>query len=210
MKKISVLLCGIAMLLLSSVGAEAAVIKFDDVPGARQNIDDNPIPAGYEGFNWDNFYVMHQYHRLGTGYEYGVVSGEWTAFNGFGNPASITSSDEFLFTGAYFTSAWYPQTLYIQGFRDGIELFSADFTIDTDKPKPFSVDWNGIDRLVFKTSRWIHNENKGQFAMDNFTVNEPFTPVPAPAAILLLGSGLIALMTQTRSKNMFRDNAANS
>lgn len=31
------------------------------------------------------------------------------------------------------------------------------------------------------------------FALDNLTINEPFTPVPLPASVLLLGSGVLGL-----------------
>jgi hypothetical protein len=31
------------------------------------------------------------------------------------------------------------------------------------------------------------------FALDNLTINEPLTPVPLPASVLLLGSGVLGL-----------------
>jgi hypothetical protein len=31
------------------------------------------------------------------------------------------------------------------------------------------------------------------FALDNLTINESFTPVPLPASVLLLGSGVLRL-----------------
>jgi hypothetical protein len=206
MKKISVLLCGIAMLLLSSVGAEALVMDFEDVPGTSS--DYRKIANGYKEFNWNNFYASHKTFRPGSGHGTGAVSGDWAAYNGWGNKASITRSDEFLFTGAYFTSVFQSSShiLDINGFRNGEKLYSESIEINKNLPTLFEPKgWSFIDTLMFES-----RGGSERFVMDRFTVDEPFIPVPAPAAILLLGSGLIALMTQTRSRNMSRNNAANS
>ena len=49
----------------------------------------------YQGFNWFNWGVMHRLVDVGSGYESGTVSGDYTSYNGDGYPASMSRGTAF-------------------------------------------------------------------------------------------------------------------
>ncbi len=184
MKKLLIVL---AVILLFTGPASATVINFDDQSGPPWQ---SQIPNGYSGFNWDNFWFDNPV-AFGNGEELsgfvkGTVSGAWIAFNGLENPASLSRSGSFDFNSAYFKA--YSQTVQLTIFASlnnnlkYEEVITIDGSSSTD-PYFFHPDWIGIDTLYFST------DPKQGFSMDNLTV----TTVPAPAAIYLIGSGLLAL-----------------
>jgi hypothetical protein len=141
-------------------------INFDAVPGASRVSGENPIPVGYEGFNWDNFYTLHQSYRPGSGYDTGVVSGEWVAYNASGEMAAL-SDEDFNLESGYFTSAWYNDNeITIRGYQDGVEVATQVFTVGTTGPTliNFKDGFDGIDRATFSSS----NEH---FALDDLTIS---------------------------------------
>ncbi len=183
---------GLMVLLLWLGNANALVIDFENVPNANPNTWDNPIPNGYEGLNWDQFDVLHEDYYLRTGYDYGVTSGQWVAYNVWDYTATV-SGNLFDFTGAYFTSAWdYNNILTIEGYNNGTLLYSAQLTLNTYTPVWFQADWLGVDSLKFFTSG-------SQFVMDDLTINES-APIPEPSTIFLVGSGLIGLAGYGRKR----------
>ena len=183
------------VILTYSGAAGALVLTFDDIPGARFNTWENLVYNGYGGLNWDQFYALSKYYQLGvpdSGYENGVVSGEYAAYNVDDATAMIGGID-FDFTGAYFTSAWDEDNiLTITGYSSGAPQYRADVSMNTQEPVWFQADWLGIDQLVFST-------DKRQLVMDNFTINAS-SPVPEPGTMLLLVAGLIGLLTGNRKK----------
>ena len=64
-----------------------------------------PIPNGYRGLNWDNVWV-HRSVNPGTGFEHGIVSGEYAAYNGGAYPCSISSTTPFSVAGFQATAAY--------------------------------------------------------------------------------------------------------
>lgn len=161
---------------------KADVIAFDDVPGSASGTY-SEIPITYSGLAWDNFWVMHKGYAPGTGFETGVVSGEYAAYNGYTNPASL-SGPSFTFVGAYFTTDYLgrEQSLTIKGYSNEVETHSAVLLLDSLEPIWLQADWQGIDRLYFdRPGAW--------FVMDNFTYS-----VPIPATLLLFGSGIVGLI----------------
>ena len=164
-------------LAVGTGGALATVINFDDL-GPVIGVPDpnNPnsgigdVPAGYMGFNWYEFGVTHKdYYGItfswpGTGYEFGVVSGNYAAYNKWGAVASVDGSP-FVFRSAYLTTAEY-ETLQVTvtGYRGGNVIYTT--TVDTfmTTPTMFAFPADKVDTVSFAPG-----VGDGVFVLDNFT-----------------------------------------
>jgi len=174
MSNITKVLIGVCALVLS---VNATVITFDDVSAT---LGYAPINNGYAGLNWDNFYVINRADWPGSGYDNGTVSGDYTAFNGFGAGATI-SDGTFNFDGAYLTSAWNSgNQITVNGFSGGVQEYSKTVTVNTQGPTWFDFNFTGIDALTF-------NSSSAQFAMDNFTINSRSVPEPGMLSMFFVG-----------------------
>jgi hypothetical protein len=181
-------LCSFSFLL----PANALVIDFEDVLGANQATDNNPISSGYCSFNWDWFYVLHKDYHPDSGYNRGVVSGDWIAFNGNDYLATI-NDDIFDFNGVYATSAWDEENiLTIKGFLNDTELYSFDYLINNQSPTWIDANFTGINKLTFDTSG-------SHFVMDDFAFNETY-PTPEPSTLILFGLSILGMAGITRKK----------
>ena len=190
-KTMQLLAAGIA--LAASVGANAAVLDFD---------------SGSLGgdFSWNNFDVLNTSTFQPSGYVNGTVSGDYVAYNMWGNPASLSSFSSFVFNGAYFTGAWNNGLgITVNGFLNGVQTLSETFQVNTDAPLWKSFGWT-VDSLTFSTAGGVDAGLGGggtHFAMDNFTYNEVLSPVPEPEtyAMLAVGLGLMGAFARRRKQN---------
>lgn len=177
---------------LASASGMANTITFDDIPAGA-------ITRGYEGFDWTNFSV-HNTLPLTSGYHVAAVSGTHTAFNGFGNPASFSSSTAFSLNNAWFTAAW----------RDGMQIhavasgngssYSKDFTVNTAAPSQIVFNWANINSVTFSASGGTpHAGYSGtgtHFALDSMTVNA--VPEPESWAMMLAGMAALGMIARRR------------
>jgi outer membrane autotransporter protein len=150
--------------------ARAEVIGFDDI---ITDISTSYVPDGYNGFNWSSaaeVVCLHQDVNPGTGYDVGTISPNYVSFNAYGySPTNIdwAGTGFFNYTGAFWTSAWNDQTLQFYGFNNGELLYTSSiYNINTTTPLWIELNWGLIDRLQIVSSSW-------QWAMDNFTFNDP-------------------------------------
>lgn len=189
-KTMQLLAAGFA--LAASVGANAAVVDFD---------------SGSLGgdFSWNNFNVLNTSTYQPSGYVNGTVSGNYVAYNMFGNPASLSSFSSFVFNGAYFTGAWNNGlSITVNGFLNGVQTLSETFQVNTDAPLWKSFGWT-VDSLTFSTAGGVSAGFGGSgnhFALDNFTYNEVLSPVPEPEtyAMLAVGLGLLGAFARRRKQ----------
>jgi hypothetical protein len=187
----------------SAISTQAAVITFDDLPATEVDA----IPDGYQGFSWgssffDNVAYIHKDVEPNSGYENGVVSGDYAAFNFLGSTSLIKTSggEAFDFNGAFFTSAWKDNThLMVTGLLNNLALFTQTVIINTNAPQWFDFNFLGINALELKVWNYTPNDGNDFYVMDNFTINEP-TAVPESPSLVLLLLGLAGIFVGRRAK----------
>lgn len=170
--------------------ASADVATFDDITtGPWVN-----IPNGYHGFEWDTFAVVDGAgEQPGTGYETGIVSGKYVAYNKWAEVATV-SDGMFDFNGAFLTSAWIPSLpVQVDGYLAGNPIYSRIVVVNDSGPTWVQFDFLGVDRLRFGSL------DLSQFVMDDFTYSNV---IPAPGAVLLgaIGLGMVGWLKRRGNK----------
>jgi hypothetical protein len=188
---------GFALLLGSPVAASPITLDFENL-----TLDRVPIPNGYGGVHWDNFRVLHTTDLSGTGYANGTVSGIWIAYNGAGNPASISRASGFNLYDGYFTAAWNDGlSLEVFGFRNGLQVYNTLLTINPFGPTLVSLGFTNVDLVQFVSSGGVPGglgSSGTQFVIDNLRL----TQTPIPAALPLFATALGGLAFAARRKRV--------
>ena len=135
-----------------------------------------PIPNGYGGLNWSNFYYLNSdavfQHYGVSGYSNGTVTAPDVAYNGFGATASV-SGTTFNFIGADLTAAWNNDlTITVSGYDNNVLVDQETVVVNSTAPTFFNFDFNGITQLVFSSSGGNNAGYDGagtQFVLENFT-----------------------------------------
>jgi hypothetical protein len=193
-----------ASLAFTASSAGAVTINFDDLGNGAS------ISPGYNGFSWSNFFALNavQFANDGpSGYTNGNVSPSNVAYNGFANPASFYASNQandFTLNSFYLTGAWNNGlSVLVQAFDNGNLVNSTTLIVSTLSPTLFTLNWSGIDSVLFTSFGGISAGYRGagaHFALDNLTVNGAVSAVPVPAALPLLLTGLGGLVALGRRR----------
>ena len=193
----------------SALALSAQTITFDDLnpatlPGG-DGVSAAPIPNGYGGIQWANFWVLNaalQYSQFGNnGYHIGLVSTNNVAFNDRGTSAAFSvTSGAFNFDSAYLTPAWNNGLhVEVQGFVGTTLTYDNTYTLNTTSATLINFDYLGVDKVNFIASGGVSAGYDGagtQFAMDNLTI----IPVPEPTMMALVGFGGLATLGMVRRR----------
>jgi hypothetical protein len=202
-----IVLAATCVALVSGVAAqaEAETLFFDDLPTDGSV---NAIPNGYGGLDWSNFYAFNPaaFGYTGTGYNNGVVSTPNVAYDGYGDPATISSATLFTLVSGDFTGAWNNGLhILVQGYNGASLVDSVSFVVNVNGPMMETFDWTGLTSVVFTPSGGaafppIAGQGSGEhFALDNLTIN--LVPEPAAWALMLAGfAGLGAALRARRGR----------
>jgi hypothetical protein len=192
MKK--VILLGVALAAMHAAQSHAISLTFDDLSGG------GPVPSGYQGLQWTNFFYINGTVQANTGYQPAVVSPKNVVFNGFGNTA-LMSDGEFNLGSAYLTAVWRDGLqVEVIGIRGGTVVpgYDKTFTLSSTASTFVTFDYGSIDTVQFISSGGIKNPNYlgdgTQFAMDNLLIPEPAT------SLLLLAFGASALWMARKNR----------
>ena len=189
----------------TTIWAQQTLVTFDDLPDPGTNT--LVIPVGYNGLNWLSFRYMDpvlRYRSHSSGYQAGVVSPNYVAYNSGGSSASITNAVPFNFISAYLTAAWNDNLqVEVMGYV-GISLtYSNTYTLSATDPTLINFNYLGVDNVHFDSFGGTKHTGYGgtgeQFAMDNLTIA---VPEPCSAVLVTLGSTLLLFCRIKRNASL--------
>lgn len=180
-----------ALFSCAALNANAGVLTFDDVPGAVANGVGHV--GSYAGFNFSS--TFDWIDTVGSSWNYGAVSGEFTLLNDYGGVGVITAVGgvDFTFDGMW-AETWAnqgPRTGTVRGYNNGALVWSSNVAL-TSQFQHFGGIAGAIDEL--------HLDLGNYFLVDNLALNDDAAPIPEPASIALLGLGLAGLALSKRRK----------
>ena len=173
MKNIYIL---IYILLICVAGnAYCILLTFEDIPNSTANTY-GEFPTSYNGFSFTS--NLDWIDTVGSSWNYGSVSGQFTVLNNNSGVGIITAADGSDFS---FTSIWAriwgtgTRTGDIQGYKDGSLVWTQSMSISTTWAYLESEHFESIDELRINLGN--------HFLIDDLTLNE--TTIPEPSTLLL-------------------------
>ena len=200
----------VVCVLLGLAGtSRAATIDFDDLP---ETFDD-ALTSPYAGFDWTEFrYFSFDDNAAFPTWQAGIASKPNAAYSGGelvdGNGVEtqivgvISRATPFDFVSASLATPWYSaMDLTLEGYLGGVLKFSQTVSTDNNGADLFAFNWTNIDTIRLVGSDAPGDPctfNCSQFIVDDLVWQR--ATVPEPAALALLGAGLLASLRLRRSR----------
>jgi len=134
------------------------------------------LPVGYHGLGWDYLLAIDNQYYQGPGYVNVLAGGRAVGYGSSGYPVTVTglnTGDSFDFDGGYFAVAWSQaegETLELEGWRNGKQVYTDALRLSHLGPTWFQADYRDIERLILRTRRYW------QFTTDDWVVRVPSKP----------------------------------
>jgi hypothetical protein len=172
-----------ACLLAVSSFVSAEVSTFNSLPG-----NGKPIPNGFAGLDWLNFYHMNRIMLLPPAAMIQLAGGvpptTTFAYNNGGAPASFSASDTFTFNSAWLASdGSSPMTVEVVGLLGGNVVDRTMLVLRNPVPTQEVFNWSGIDGVRFVPQTSASSNGKLQFALSQMVINGVTASVPEPGSM---------------------------
>ena len=190
---------GLAVIALASPLRAQTTLGFEGLTGSA-------VPQGYGGFSWlggagaiswqlaypssgpydrPSSGVMNVWSDGGTRLDMLFASASLFDFN------SVYLSD---LNGACDNNPGGSADQTVRGFLGGVQLYSSTVSISCSTMQQFTFNYLGIDQVTF-------DQRPYNLLVDDITINSPnAVPVPEPASLALLATGLVGLVPAVRRK----------
>jgi len=189
MKKLNYLGIILSLSLLTAQSANAIILTFDDHANASQNAV-GTVGDNYNGFNFST--NLEWIDTVGSSWNYGAVSGEFTLLNNLAGIGYITEENgaDFSFGGLWARSWGDVDTLgFLAGYNDGDLVWEIDTSLNG------TFDFFGAQTAAIDE---LHLGFGNYFLVDDLELNSPPIDVPEPAQIILLLLGLAGIAFSKR------------
>ncbi len=186
---------GACLFLLASVGF-GDVITFNNAA-----VTGSPIPNGYAGLDWNNFYTMNTLSQPITSSSTDALNvGTSYAYNNGGGPAFFSSPATFTFTSAIMRPLEVESMeLEVLGMLGDNIVDRALINLNTaGEPVQQSFNWTGINSVRFIPAPGTDLNAKFPFALEQIVIN--VASVPEPTSLMLLASGIGLAFTGVRKR----------